>query len=431
VAFVLKGYPRLSETFIAQEILALERRGLRILIVSLRHPTDRAAHPVHQLIRAARVYLPEYLYQEPLRVWRGWARSRRRPGYARALAAWLADLRGDPTPNRIRRFGQALVLAAELPEDVDRIHAHFLHTPASVARYAALITGLEWTVSAHAKDIWTLPAWEKQKKLAEAAWTVTCSKAARDHLGSLAPRPGSVSLCYHGLDFERFRPPPLGPSMKDGSDRQRPVVLLSIGRAVAKKGYDDLLAALALLPASMEWRFVHIGGGVLSTELALRAEQLGLSPSVEWRGALAQPEVIAAYRTADLFVLASKVGEDGDRDGLPNVLLEAQSQRLACIATDVSAIPELIQDDVTGLLTPPGDPIALARALVSLIGDPARRARLAAAGEQRVRKLFSMEPGIDLLGERFGLNGAPAPTDEAGERVLTDRPDLLVRAGST
>jgi len=168
VGFILKGYPRLSETFIAQEILALEQRGLKILIISLRYPTDRTTHPVHQQIRSAVSYLPEYLYQEPRRVWQGWLRSRRRSGYRAARGAWLADLRRDPTPNRIRRFGQALVLAAELPENVNHLHAHFLHTPASVARYAALITGLSWTVSAHAKDIWTIPVWEKRTKLAEA-----------------------------------------------------------------------------------------------------------------------------------------------------------------------------------------------------------------------------------------------------------------------
>ncbi len=170
VAFVLKGYPRLSETFIAQEILALEQRGLGILIVSLRHPTDRKTHPVHASIEAERLYLPEYLYREPVRVWRAWRWARRRPGYRRAWRTWLADLRRDPTPNRVRRFGQALVLAAELPQDVGHLHAHFLHTPASVARYAALVAGLGWTVSAHAKDIWTTPDWEKREKLAEADW---------------------------------------------------------------------------------------------------------------------------------------------------------------------------------------------------------------------------------------------------------------------
>jgi glycosyltransferase involved in cell wall biosynthesis len=420
VAFVLKGYPRLSETFISQEILALERLGLEILIVSLRRPTDHATHPIHRSIRAKLLYLPEYLYKEPRRVWEGWLRSRRCPGYARARATWLADLRRDPTPNRVRRFGQALVLAAELPADVDRLHAHFLHTPASVARYAALITGLDWTVSAHAKDIWTLSDWEKRVKLTEASWVVTCTEAGRNHLAGLAPSRDSVSLCYHGLDIEHFGPAPPNSTRSDGSDPLHPVVILSVGRAVAKKGYDDLLTALALLPADLQWRFIHIGGGVLGKKLRLRADRLGLSQRVAWRGALTQPEVLAAYRESDLFVLASKVARDGDQDGLPNVLIEAQSQRLACISTTVSAIPELIQHEVTGLLTPPGNPFALAEALEGLICDPEKRARLGAAGERRVRSVFSIEPGINVLAERFGLDMASIRTNATAEPVLAD-----------
>ena len=442
VAFVLKGYPRLSETFIAQEILALERRGLEILIVSLRRPTDRKTHPVHQLIRAALLYLPEYLYQEPRRVWRGWSRSRRRSGYRAARRAWLADLLRDPTPNRIRRFGQALVLAAELPDNVHHLHAHFLHTPASVARYAALIVGLDWTVSAHAKDIWTLPAWEKRGKLGEARWVVTCTEAGRSHLASLAARRSKIALCYHGLDLERFPAPPPRSSGSDGSDARHPAVILSIGRLVAKKGYEDLLEALALLPRGLEWRFVHIGGGVLGTALRRRAARLGLSGKIEWRGASAQPEVLAGYRQADLFVLASKPAKDGDRDGLPNVLVEAQSQRLACVATDISGIPELIEHGATGLLVPPDDPARLSQAIGALICDPARRAALGAAGERRVRGNFAMQSGIDALAMRFGLPGTdreavgpqatPLPLDTrhdgedpplgVGHRVLVPEP---------
>jgi glycosyltransferase involved in cell wall biosynthesis len=406
VGFVLKGYPRLSETFIAQEILALERRGLEILIVSLRRPTDRKTHPVHQLIRAALLYLPEYLYQEPRRVWRGWSRSRRRSGYRAARRAWLADLLRDPTPNRVRRFGQALVLAAELPDNVHHLHAHFLHTPASVARYAALMAGLNWTVSAHAKDIWTLPAWEKRAKLTEAHWVVTCTEAGRNHLASLAARRGKVALCYHGLDLERFPPPPPRATGSDGSDAEHPVVILSVGRLVAKKGYEDLLEALARLPRGLEWRFVHIGGGVLGTALRRQAARLGLSRKIEWRGASAQPDVLAGYRQADLFVLASKPARDGDRDGLPNVLVEAQSQRLACVATDISGIPELIEHEVTGLLVPPGDPAGLSQAISTLIRDPARRAALGAAGERRVCGNFAMKSGIDALAMRFGVPAA-------------------------
>ncbi len=418
VAFVLKGYPRLSETFIAQEILALEHCGLEILIVSLRHPTDRAIHPVHRQITAALLYLPEYLHQELARLWRGWLQSRRLPGYSAALAAWLSDLKRDPTPNRIRRFGQALVLAAELPQDIGHIHAHFLHTPASVARYTALLTGLGWTVSAHARDIWTMPEWEKRTKLAEAEWIVTCTEIARCHLAGLISRRGAVWLCYHGLDLERFEAPPRDANWRSGSDPHQPVLILSVGRAVAKKGYDDLLEALALLPADLEWRFVHIGGGALAGALRLQAKRLGLSHRIEWRGAMAQPEVLAAYREADFFVLASKVAKDGDRDGLPNVLIEAQSQRLACVSTDVSAIPELIEQDVTGLLVPPGNPIALAEALERLIRDPEKRTWLGAAGERRVRSRFSMEAGIDLLARRFGLASQHPWGNDPSEPVL-------------
>ncbi|HUQ76641.1 MAG TPA: hypothetical protein VM183_18115, partial [Burkholderiales bacterium] len=148
VAFVLKGYPRLSEAFIAQEIAALERCGLDIMIVSLRRPTDDRRHPVHDEIRAPVHYLPEYLYQAPLRLLRAWLRIRKKDTYRKARAIWLRDLRRDPTPNRIRRFGQALVLAAELPAHAGWLHAHFLHTPASGVAYASLLVGLPWTCSA-------------------------------------------------------------------------------------------------------------------------------------------------------------------------------------------------------------------------------------------------------------------------------------------
>jgi len=417
VAFVLKGYPRLSETFIAQEIAALEARGLDITIVSLRHPTDTAIHPIHRQIRAARLYLPEYLYREPVRVWRGWRRARKLPFYREAWREFLADLARDRTPNRVRRFGQALVLAAELPQDISHLHAHFLHTPASVARYAATIRGIDWTLSAHAKDIWTTPDWEKREKLAAARWAVTCTEAGHRHLAALAPRPDAVALCYHGLALDRFPPPPSRSPGGDGRDPSSPVVILSVGRAVSKKGYDDLLAALARLPADLHWRLVHIGGGALAGKLRAQAARLGIADRIEWRGARPQPEVLAAYREADLFVLAAKIAADGDRDGLPNVLVEAQSQGLACIATKLSGIPELIVDGATGVLVPPGDGAALTAALAELIGDPQRRRHLGAAGAARVGAYFDMTAGIDALAARFGL--VSAGTVELREPALS------------
>jgi glycosyltransferase involved in cell wall biosynthesis len=400
ILIVLKGYPRLSETFIAQEIRALEHRGLSLRLASLRHPTDKAVHPVHGEIRAPVSYLPEYLYREPLRLLRAWRRVRRWPRYRAARRAWLRDWRRDLTPNRGRRFGQALVLAAEMATEVGHIHAHFLHTPASVARYAALLTGLPWSCSAHAKDIWTTPDWEKREKLAEAAWTVTCTAVGRDHLQGLAPAEKPVALVYHGLDLRRFDRGSHAVSMADGRPGA-PATIVSVGRAVAKKGYADLLRALAMLPPDLGWRFVHLGGGPLLRELNALAAELGLGRRIEWRGAQPQDKVLDLYRAADLFVLASRVAGDGDRDGLPNVLMEAQSQGVAVVATRTSGIPELIDDGATGVLVEAGDSGALARAIETLIRDPTRRRRLGEAGQGRVRAEFDAEKGIDLLMARF------------------------------
>ncbi len=405
VAFILKGYPRLSETFIAREILGLEQRGLDIRIVSLRHPTDAAVHPVHRCIRAPLSYLPEYLYREPARVLRGWWASRRRPGYRAVRTLWLRDLRRDPTGNRIRRFGQALVLAAELPAEVTHLHAHFLHTPASVARYASGLTGLPWSCSAHAKDIWTSPEWEKREKLADCRWAVTCTAVNLEHLQRLAPRPDTVELVYHGLDLRSFPPSSRPPSRRDGSRPEDPVRILSVGRAVEKKGYDDLLESLALLPAGLSWRFVHIGGGPLRRRLEREAVRLGIDERVVWLGPRPQREVLSEYTEADLFALACRVAGDGDRDGLPNVLVEAQSQSLACVATRVSAIPELIGDEVNGLLVAPSDRAGLAAAIERMVRNPELRARLGAAGNARVREAFSSEAGLCRLFAKFAGAG--------------------------
>lgn len=402
IAFVLKGYPRLSETFIAQEIRALERHGLEIRIYSMRLPTDPAVHPVHQEIMAPVTYLPEYLHHQPLRVLRSWRLARRRPGWRKAWVKFLADLRRDFSRNRVRRLGQAMVLAAELPIEIGWLHAHFLHTPASVVRYAAQLLSLPWSASAHAKDVWTTPAWELRDKLADCRWLVTCTALNARYLKGLAPSEAKVSLLYHGLDLDRFPTFTSPCRTADGTDPDHPVVLLSVGRAVEKKGYAGLLEALALMPVELSWRFIHIGGGALLGKLQRSAAELGLAHRITWHGPQSQQNVLHAYRAADLFVLACRIAADGDRDGLPNVLMEAQSQGLACIATEVSAIPELIIEGETGILVPPDDPVRLSRALHRLIRFPDYRRRLGSAAAQRVRWLFPAEKGIEQLAQRFG-----------------------------
>lgn len=420
VALVLKGYPRLSETFIAQEIKALEQRGLQIQLVSLRHPTDTYVHPIHQEIKAPVTYLPEYLHHEPWRVSKALVKWVGKGVFWRLVKVWWQDFKRDKTRNRLRRLGQALVLARELPTETQWLYAHFIHTPGSVTRYTSLLTGLPWSCSAHAKDIWTTPQWELSEKLNELSWLATCTLANQQYLQSLAADPNKVMLVYHGLDLNRFTSlkPPLNPlsdnginadpvstndTSSTGSAETAVVQLISVGRAVAKKGYDVLLHALAQLPAELNWRFVHIGGGPLLESLKAQAGNLGIADNIRWLGAKPQMEVLAEYRQSDIFVLASKITDDGDRDGLPNVLMEAQSQGLACIASNISGIPELVTDQQTGLLVPQGDVNALAQGLATLITNEPLRKQLAAAGKQRVTAEFSLDTTIEKLAQQFGL----------------------------
>ena len=273
-----------------------------------------------------------------------------------------------------------------------------MHTPSSVALYAGVMRGADWGFSAHAKDIWKSPDWEKQDKLARATFGVTCTGLGADHLRSLSENPAKLELVYHGLDLSRFPPPPSPRPRRDGSDK--PVTVISVGRLVEKKGYDLLLGALARLPATLNWRFVHIGGGDLSAKLKAQAQKLGLSERIEWRGSRDQNEVIAALRDADIFVLSSRIASDGDRDGLPNVLMEAASQDLPILSTAVSSIPEFIENGEQGVLVQP-DAEELAEGLARMIADPEGRARLAAAARKRLVESFGMDAGIDRLVARL------------------------------
>ncbi len=422
LAVVVKGYPRLSETFIAQEIHGLQKRGIPLVIVSLRHPYDPGTHPIHDQIDAPVIYLPEYLEDDRERVRRAWRTVRERPGYREAWNTFRADFARDRTDNRIRRFGQAMVMAAELPEDVSAIYVHFLHTPASVGRYGARILGLPWACSAHAKDVWTTPEWEIREKLADMEWLVTCTKINAEHLRGLADDPDKVSLLYHGIDLDRFGEVQGSGEVRTGFDPDKPVRLFSVGRVVPKKGFDDLIRVLASLPRTLHWHWTHIGGGAQLEEMKHLARGLGIADRVDWLGPQNQDVVLLGYRSSELFVLPCKIAEDGDRDGLPNVLMEAQSQALCCLSTDVSAVPELIEDGVTGVLVPPGDKMRLAEQLIRLIGSPGLRGQLGRNGAANVRNRFNHEDGIGGLADRLNrLRGAdPAAVRAPGSGAAPD-----------
>ena len=406
ITVLLKGYPRLSETFIAQELLGLEKAGFELELVSMRRPTDKKRHPVNDEIRAPVHYLPEYLHEEPLRVLKALWAVRSKPGLRDALKQFWRDLKRDFTRNRFRRFGQAAVLAAEWPKESEWLHVHFIHTPGSVASYTSQITGIPWTVSAHAKDIWTSADWDLSEKLQRADWVVTCTGVGFDKLNSLAAGRGNVNLSYHGLDLERFPKFEAPRPARGGLDIADPVQILSVGRAVKKKGYDTILEALARLPATLHWRFTHIGGGDELVALKALAQELFIADRITWKGSMSQQDVLAHYRTSDIFTLACRITADGDRDGLPNVLVEAASQGLMAVTTTVSAISELFHDRDNALLVDTDDAEKLSAALALAIRDPSLREQLGMAAELRVRRDFDYHNSIHDLDRLFHASWA-------------------------
>ena len=393
----MKGYPRLSETFISQEILALQNLGFDFQLISLRHPTDKIVHPITKEITAPVAYLPEYIYQEPLRILKAWWRVRKMAGYKIAWQAFKGDLARDFTRNRIRRFAQGMVVADEFGDEISALYAHFLHTPTSVARYAAKITAKPFAISAHAVDIWTSPDWEVREKLDDCQWLSTCTAFAKAHLQGLAAEPGKVHLVYHGIDLARFPATSRQPSRRTGENYSEPLRIISVSRAVVKKGLDNLLDALALLPEDLHWQWTHIGGGPLTNQLHAQAARLGILEKCQFRGALDQLEVIKAYHESDLFVLANRVDKSGDRDGLPNAILEAQSQGLAVISSPISGIPELIVDKINGLLVEPDEPQLLASAMALLATDYQMRNKMGKTGQARIQAKFSHLTTIGAL----------------------------------
>ncbi len=398
VCVVADRWPRVSSTFVAQELVGLEEQGLALRLATFGRP-DQVRHELFDRLQAPVDRLPRSP-RHTLRYWRAWWKVRGTPGYARAVAMVRADRPYVKKPEKLPKyFGRAVILAAEMPADVRVIYAHFLNLTTTIARYAAAITGLPLTASGHARDIWTAREEDLRAKLEQMDWCATCTAPGAERLRELTDRPDSIHLVYHGLLFDRFPAEPPARPRRDGSDPADPVRLLTVGRAVQKKGFDILLEALARLPRDLAWRLDHIGPGELLPGLRADAERLGIADRVTWHGAQDQAFVIERYRGSDLFVLPSREADDGDRDGLPNVLMEAQSQALACLSTRFSAIPELIVDGETGMLVPPGDTTALQEALDHLIRSADDRLRLGLGGYRRVRSDFDARVGVRRIAE--------------------------------
>lgn len=394
LAVVVKGFPRLSETFVARELAALEARGIDFTLHALRHP-GADAKLVDNAVRAKPAYLPEYLHDEKWRVVRAYMAARRLPGFAGAWEAFRKDRPRDRGRARIRRLGQACVLATELPPSINHIYAHFAHSPASVVRYAAIMRGITFSISAHAKDIWTAPDWDLAEKIADAQFVAVCNEAGASRLRTLG-KASKIHLIHHGLPHSSLQRV-LRAQFRDGRDPGSPVRLVCVARAVEKKGLRTLIAALALLPKDIAYELHHIGSGPLLDELKGRARTAGVAERITWLGAQSHARVLEELDAGDLFVLPANVARDNDRDGIPNAILEAQGRAVPVLACNVGGVAEAVKDKATGRLTIAGDAAQFAKLLEELIKDPAQRAKLGNAGYANVAERFDAEAGYDRI----------------------------------
>lgn len=375
IGYVLKRYPRYSETFVVNEILAHEAAGLEVEIFALRPPSDTHFQDIISRVRAPVNYLSA--------------------SGIKAADFWTAL--GEAGSEGARDVYQAALLACEARlKGITHLHAHFATASTTVARLAAKFAGIPYTFTAHAKDIFheSVCPEDFRRKLEEAAGVVTVSaynlRYLRENYGPAAER---IRRVYNGLDLKRFTyKAPL----------HRPSRIVAVGRLVEKKGFADLIGACATLAASGR-RFTCeiVGSGELEADLRGRIEQSGTGGMVRLIGPRPQEEVVRLVQEAAAFVAPCVLGEDGNQDGLPTVLLEAMALGTPVISTDVTGIPEVLRDGETGLLVPQRNPAALAGAISRLTGDSTLRFRLANRARRLIETDFNVHANAAHLREIF------------------------------
>ena len=397
IVYLVDEFPSVSETFILREMQGLrERHGLRILPAALRRGEQAEAYsePAQALVEEA-VFRPAGLGLRGGLI--GLALLLRRPG-GWVCAVRMALAQTLRRPRLAREITAALFTAGyfalRLPRQIRHVHAHFATQPATVGLFLAEILGVGYSFSAHAQDIFTDAAHLMEVKLPEAEFVAVCTAYGLETLARRHPltSAGKLQLVYHGLDVDRYRPTP-------HPERHVPVIL-SVGRLVEKKGFPFLLRAAGILRArGAEFRPVIIGEGPERADLMSLATGLNLQDLVEWRGAQSAEQVREAYAEADVFALACVIAQNGDRDGLPNVLLEALACGVPTVATRLGALPELIEPEQTGLLAKPGDAQDLADQLERMLYDEELRALVAQQGRERVERRFRLERSVAHMAE--------------------------------
>ena len=413
VIYIVRSWPRLSQTFVVNEVLALERRGAEIAIYSLVRSHEKTVQPQVDDVRAPVRYLEDELAQPLVRRIRPQlaAFSADPMRYLQLLAYCLRNrslAAGYGECSTLACFTHAVRIAAGLEamraagKNPVRVYAHFAHDPALVGLLVSRLTDLPFSFTAHARDLVQIPAKSLAVRAEAATTLVTCCQENAAYIDDAVPetqRP-PVLVLHHGVELSRFRPTFRDPAV-------RVPRLVSVGRLVEKKGYGDLLLALAAVKdAGVPFTCEIYGDGPLEDELLTLRSDLGLGEHVRFLGARSNDRIRRALDEADAFVLTPRVTADGDRDGIPNVLVEAMACGLPVVTTTAGGVPELVRHEHNGLMCDPGDVLAIAAGVTRLLDDPGLRATLGAAARHTAEADYDVDAAAEAM-ERV-LTGAPS-----------------------
>lgn len=402
IAYILKGYPRISETFISNEILLLEQLGFSLRLISMRHPRENFSHASVKRIKARVDYLPtELLLELPRLVPPNLFLAVKFPARFKKALSLAAD--------RYSRTGKIATLKHLLQAgymtnhfllkepEIRHLHGHFAHSPTSVTMFGSILSGLPFSFTAHAKDIYTSNPDQLREKIDEARFVVTCTQHNAQYLQQIAQGSTTPIHCiYHGIDLKLFNHPEEKPAPLE------PYKLFTVARMTEKKGLPTLYKALAKIKEKgIQFEHVLIGDGDDRDKILHLISSLNLEKQCHWLGTKTHDEVLAQFKQSDLFVLACEIAQSGDRDGIPNVLVESLAMGVPAVSTTVSAIPEILQHGKTGITVPPSNADEMAEGILQVLRDNELRSTIIAEGKSWVNEQFDNRKWLVKLADVF------------------------------
>ena len=392
VAYVVKRFPRLSETFILDEIIALEKRGLSIKVISI-HPTDTKVHKHFRRVRAPVFYIPESVLDDLPQML--WAQGHFFVHYPRRWIRAFGVMLFRHNPRAARHWLKAGLVARRLEgTNTGHIHAHFSTSPTAIAMMSSILLGMRYSIACHAKDVYAEGRLHSPgffRNLMRSSFVVVVSdRTKKDILDAWPGLPHQkIHVVYNGLDLDRFQSRLSEPKSN---------LILSVGRMVEKKGFTYLVQSLSLLrDGDVDFKGEIVGYGSEKKGLNELISSLHLESKVRIIGPLAQDELIMHYHAASVFCLATLIASNDDRDILPNVIKEAMAVGVPVLTTEVPGMEELVEDGFNGILVPPKDPGAMARGMQELLGDGELRRRLAIAARRRIEERFDRSKNTSSL----------------------------------